>query len=248
MTKRYAPHAKGWPGRKDMSPPPPPPPSHPPPQRSQLWEMKVTPSYDMDNIQTLENGSPRVTFETRFDKATELDDVADLASRRQDSGISELSDSYHSKRGKRPYSQASSDSDDSGFRSSRSAHYLQKYDHQLSTFQDVPLLRSISHGKREEVNRSPISFSENVQITDYLAPTNLLFHPCYGDVSGMPKTDIGSNMYSGNASPPNPNIPTTDYNPMVSAGFLQLGGPSLTTTAMVHSLSDDNDQKVYSVV
>lgn len=66
-----------------------------------------------------------------------------------DSGMSELHEIQY-KNFDRPVSQASTDSEDSGFRSSKSAHYLQGLRTENSILHDVPLLRSLINSRDEQ--------------------------------------------------------------------------------------------------
>lgn len=59
-----------------------------------------------------------------------------------DSGMSELHEIHY--KFDRPVSQASTDSEDSGFRSSKSAHYLPNRSSEHSIPQDIPLLKPVS--------------------------------------------------------------------------------------------------------
>lgn len=100
-----------------------------------------------------ENHQDNHAYEETPDSPNYSDDISRTMYKTcHDSGMSDLSEIQYKFEEERPYSQASTDSEDSGFRSSRSGQYL--HSAQNSNVQEVPILNPLCSKNKEIVCQS----------------------------------------------------------------------------------------------
>lgn len=130
MTKKHDPHGRLRKLHGAYAPPPPPLPP--------MWSRQSAQFKQKDRLLCERDNEA-------YDEAGEISQAQggnhQLYQTCNDSGMSDLSEAQYRYDQERPYSQSSTDSEDSGFRSSRSGQYL--HSAQNSNTQDMPLFKPI---------------------------------------------------------------------------------------------------------
>lgn len=153
MTKKFDPHKKIRSGKDAYKVPRPPLPPK--------WIFKTSSkSQDGQSILPHHNKAFDVSPDT-----TPGEDHRHMYNTFHDSGMSELSEIQYRFDKQRPHSQASTDSEDSGFRSSRSGQYL--HSTQNSNAQELPLFKPLDSLSQppQTVNIPPNCDNNNVRIS-----------------------------------------------------------------------------------
>ncbi|XP_021364507.1 uncharacterized protein LOC110457516 [Mizuhopecten yessoensis] len=148
MTKKFDPHKKLRSGKEAYKVPRPPLPPK--------WIHRTSKSQDVQSILPHHNKAFDVSPDTPGD------DTRHMYNTFHDSGMSELSEIQYRFERQRPHSQASTDSEDSGFRSSRSGQYL--HSAQNSNAQELPLFKPLDNISQPQTVNIPPN-CDNVRIS-----------------------------------------------------------------------------------
>lgn len=141
MTKKHDPHGRLRKLHGAYAPPPPPLPP--------MWSRQSVQFKQKDRLISEQDNE---AYDETGELSPDQPGNHQLYQMCNDSGMSDLSEQQYRYERERPYSQSSTDSEDSGFRSSRSGQYL--HSAQNSNTQDMPLFKPIkSH--RESLSVHP---------------------------------------------------------------------------------------------